>query len=331
MANIFDIIYGAGKGLIEGDGTGPWDYGAAVEGAMKGARGQIRNPMGLGYDQEQAAAAPAPQPGTEGPVIEASEDYEAELRSLRKQIAIAEAKADAAKKARQRQTDALMGTQTGFQEGGAAAFQAQQALAGLLGPEAQQAAIAQLEASPQFQALVGQGEQAILANAAATGGVRGGNTQAALAQFRPQVLSSLINQQYNQLMGMSGLGAQAGQGLIGSGISREQAAMEYQRWLQSQGMDLGVGAAQAGLQGTLGQLQYDVQQQQIAKDEQRAEQAADQAALGGVASGALQGAGMGAGIGALFGPPGALAGAALGGLGGAAMSALPLFGNDRGV
>lgn len=93
-----------------------------------------------------------------------------------------------------------------YAEAGRLALEQQQALAGLLGPEAQQAAIAQLEASPQFQAMLQQGEQAILANAAATGGLRGGNTQAMLAQFRPQLLSSLIQQQYERLGGMSAAG-----------------------------------------------------------------------------------------------------------------------------
>ena len=75
-----------------------------------------------------------------------------------------------------------------YMQAGQGALGAQQALLGLGGPEAQKAAIAQLEQSPQFQAMVQQGETGILQNASATGGLRGGNTQAALAQFRPQML-----------------------------------------------------------------------------------------------------------------------------------------------
>ena len=74
-----------------------------------------------------------------------------------------------------------------YQTAGSQALQQQSALAGLQGPEAQRAAIANLEANPEFQAIARQGEEAILANAAATGGLRGGNTQAALAQFRPEL------------------------------------------------------------------------------------------------------------------------------------------------
>ncbi len=56
------------------------------------------------------------------------------------------------------------------------------------GMEAQQGAISGLEGSPIFQALARQGEDAILQNASATGGLRGGNVQGALGQFRPAAL-----------------------------------------------------------------------------------------------------------------------------------------------
>ena len=98
-------------------------------------------------------------------------------------------------------------------------------LAGLNGPEAQSTAIAALEGSPEFQARIQQGENALLQNASATGGLRGGNTQAALAQFRPRVLSDLINNQYSRLGGLAGsglntAGAQANLGqALGSNIA----------------------------------------------------------------------------------------------------------------
>lgn len=100
---------------------------------------------------------------------------------------------------------------------GEAALEQQQALAGLLGPEAQAQAIAQLESSPQFQAALAQGERAIMQNAAATGGLRGGNVQAMLAQFRPQLLSSIIEQQYGRLAGMAGTGLSATGAQMGLG------------------------------------------------------------------------------------------------------------------
>lgn len=105
-----------------------------------------------------------------------------------------------------------------YQTAGTQALQQQSALAGLEGPEAQRAAIANLEANPEFQAIARQGEEAILANAAATGGLRGGNTQAALAQFRPQLLQAYIDQQYSRLGGLSGQGLNVSQDLLGRGF-----------------------------------------------------------------------------------------------------------------
>ena len=93
-----------------------------------------------------------------------------------------------------------------YAQAGEGALSAQQALIGLAGPEAQAEAIRNIEMSPQFTSMVAQGENAMLQNASATGGLRGGNTQAALAQFRPNLLSGLIQQQYQNLGGISTLG-----------------------------------------------------------------------------------------------------------------------------
>ena len=112
-----------------------------------------------------------------------------------------------------------------YTQAGQGALGQQQALLGLAGPEAQAAAIAQLEQSPQFQAMLQQGESAILQNASATGGLRGGNTQAALAQFRPQMLSQIIQQQMAQLGGLSGMGQQSALGAAGYGQQGAQGVM----------------------------------------------------------------------------------------------------------
>lgn len=93
-----------------------------------------------------------------------------------------------------------------YTDAGTKSLSAQGDLAGLNGPEAQKAAVAAIEDSPQFAAMQQQGEEGILQNASATGGLRGGNTQSALAQFRPQLLSGLIDQQYNRLGGITQIG-----------------------------------------------------------------------------------------------------------------------------
>lgn len=113
-----------------------------------------------------------------------------------------------------------------FQEAGARAFEQQQALTGLLGPEAQQEAVNQLAASPEFRGLVQQGEESILQRASATGGLRGGNVQAALAQFRPQMLQQQIETQLGRLGGLAGTGLTVSERLasIGQAAAAGQAA-----------------------------------------------------------------------------------------------------------
>ena len=99
-----------------------------------------------------------------------------------------------------------------YTEAGVPALEAQQAFLGLKGPEAERAAIERIQGGQTFQALQQQGENALLQNASATGGLRGGNIQGALAQFRPALLSSLIDQQYGRLGGLTTLGQNAAAG-----------------------------------------------------------------------------------------------------------------------
>jgi hypothetical protein len=93
-----------------------------------------------------------------------------------------------------------------YAEAGAPAFEQQQALIGLRGPEAERAAIERITGGARFQEMAQQGEEALLQNASATGGLRGGNIQGALAQYRPALLSSLIEQQYGKLGGFADIG-----------------------------------------------------------------------------------------------------------------------------
>ena len=139
-----------------------------------------------------------------------------------------------------RQFEALQLLMKPYVETGTTALGQQAALIGAGGAEAQQKAINALQQGPEFNALVQQGEQGILQSAAATGGLRGGNVQGALAQFRPQVLSSLIEQQYNRLGGLSTMGQNAAAGVGTAGM---QTGTNISNLLAQQ------GAAQAG--GTL--------------------------------------------------------------------------------
>jgi hypothetical protein len=136
---------------------------------------------------------------------------------------------------------------------GPKAFEQQQALAGLLGPEEQRKAIAQIEQGGGYQASVQAGEEALLQRASATGGLRGGNIQAALSQFRPQMLQQEIERQYGRLGGFSDIGRETQANLLKTGQSSAAG-------VAAQGIETGTnisnllaqqGAAQAG--GALGE------------------------------------------------------------------------------
>jgi len=144
-------------------------------------------------------------------------------------------------------TEAIGGLQP-YAQAGVGSLQQQQALLGLLGPEAQQQAIAQLEQGAGFQAQVRQGEEALLQRASATGGLRGGNIQAALAQFRPQMLQQAIEDQYGRLGGLTALGQTTTQNIaqLGQASAAGQSAAGLQTGADIAGL-LGIqGAARAG-------------------------------------------------------------------------------------
>lgn len=121
-----------------------------------------------------------------------------------------------------------------------------------LGAERQRQAIQQIEQGPLFQELAKQGEQGILQNASATGGLRGGNVQGALAQFRPNLLNQLIEAQYGKLAGLTSLGSGSAQNLLGVGqASAAGTAAAQQSAAQNIG-NLMVGQGQAQAAGQIG-------------------------------------------------------------------------------
>lgn len=115
----------------------------------------------------------------------------------------------------------------------------QQQLLGAYGPDVQKQAYDNISNSPGFNSVVQQGENAMRQNASATGGLRGGNFEAALAQYRPSMLQAAIDQQYTRLGGLANIGqnAAAGVGNTGSATTNNIS-----------GLITGAGAAQAGAQ-----------------------------------------------------------------------------------
>lgn len=159
-----------------------------------------------------------------------------------------------------RQFDTVQQLLRPYVEAGTSSLGQQLALAGVSGPEAQQAAIQAIEQGPQFEALVEQGEEALLQQAAATGGLRGGNIQGALAQFRPQMLSSLIEQQYWRLGGLTATGqaSAAGQAQAAQTTGSNISNLLQQQGAATAGAALARGQATANMwgdiTGTVGQI-----------------------------------------------------------------------------
>lgn len=143
---------------------------------------------------------------------------------------------------------------------GYGALASQADLMGLRGDANQASAISAIENGSEFQELTKQGEEAILQNAAATGGLRGGNTQGALAEFRPALLNSLINQRFNQLGTLStgGQNSAAQTAAYGSQSSTNVANLLSSIGSAQAGNALAQGASNAqfwnGIGSTLGTL-----------------------------------------------------------------------------
>jgi len=132
---------------------------------------------------------------------------------------------------------------------GTPALQQQMAALGLSGDEAQAAYVAQQEQSPIFQALARQGEEAMAQSASATGGLRGGNFQGALAQFRPSLLNQFLTQQYDRLGGLARVGQTSAAGVGAAGM---ETAQNIGANLQN------IGAQRAGVSLAKGQMFGDI-------------------------------------------------------------------------
>jgi hypothetical protein len=118
-----------------------------------------------------------------------------------------------------RQFDRVQQLLSPYVQGGNEGLQSLLGLIGAQGAPAQQKAVNAFQQTPMFQGLVQQGENAILQNASATGGLRGGNVQGALAQFRPALLNQQIQQQIGNLGGLATMGANAAAGVGTAGQS----------------------------------------------------------------------------------------------------------------
>lgn len=124
-----------------------------------------------------------------------------------------------------RQFDATRADFASEQAAGEAGLDRLLALIGLNGADEQQGEIDALQESPLYKSLYRTGEESLLANASATGGLRGGNTERSLADFSADTLSQVIAQQlanYGGLVGV-GTGADGAVGNFGANAVAQQA------------------------------------------------------------------------------------------------------------
>ena len=100
-------------------------------------------------------------------------------------------------------------------------------LTGINGHDAQLAEILGIKADPRYTQTLQNGRDEMLATAAATGGLRGGNYQDASQRFGGDVLSQQINQQLGEYAGLVGIGtgAAGNVGQFGAQAVRDQNDM----------------------------------------------------------------------------------------------------------
>jgi hypothetical protein len=143
-----------------------------------------------------------------------------------------------------------------YMSAGDMAFMQQNDLLGINGQDAQKRAYGIMEQNPQFQTLMKQSENALLQNASATGGLRGGNTQEALAKLRPQLLNQVVQQQLSNLNNVSQTGLSVSQNLANTQTSFAGQNQNLQTGLSNQvgqyQSNLGVNQSNLGMQGGLG-------------------------------------------------------------------------------
>ncbi len=190
-----------------------------------------------------------------GTLVAGLASADAQRSSANKAAGAQQKSAEAGIAEQQRQFDSLQKLLQHYSSAGLGALNAQQNLLGLNGNSAQQNAINGIQNSAQFQSMLQQGNNSILQNASATGGLRGGNTQAALSEFSPQLLNSMIQQQFANLGGITSLGqnAAAGQGNAGMQSAGNIAQLLQQSGAAQAGGFLAQGKAQQQMFNSIGQ------------------------------------------------------------------------------
>jgi hypothetical protein len=78
---------------------------------------------------------------------------------------------------------------------------------------------AKITANPLYESLYNNGEEALLQNASATGGIRGGNTERGLADFGSDTMAKVYQQILSNLGSVANLGLGAQGAVTGAGMN----------------------------------------------------------------------------------------------------------------
>ena len=140
-----------------------------------------------------------------------------------------------------------------------AGYSALSGLQNLATPQGRAESLQDYYGGAEYAGLQGQAEQSILRNQSATGGLRSGNSQAALAGIAPKLGQNYLSNQYNQMTGLADLGmGAASQGAssasnLGGSLSNLQGQVG-QAYAANQ---LAQGNIMSNTAGTLGGLGAD--------------------------------------------------------------------------
>lgn len=107
-----------------------------------------------------------------------------------------------------------------FREGGLQGLERLLTLMGFNGTDDQNTGLLALRESPMFQRRYQAGEDAVLANASATGGLRGGNVNRSLYNLGEDTFAATLNDELTRLYGLTGIGTGATDNLAALGQNR---------------------------------------------------------------------------------------------------------------
>lgn len=231
---------GGPGGYNPGGGGAQWNGQVAGPGQGQNIAGSVQGGA-LGGTFGQAAPGQAPPTGLIGSEMAQQQGLSGALGGIQGGLNNYNQQANRA--------SSLLG---GFATNGQGANGVMAAQSGALGGQAQQDAYNNFNDSPGQQFLRDRGEQAIVRNAAATGGLGGGNVQKALATFGQGLAQQDFGNQFNRLGQVSNQGFAATQGQSnlaqGQGQAGLNSGFNAAQYNFNTGQNMGSGRTLAGQQ-----------------------------------------------------------------------------------